>query len=417
MFSKKQAIRILFVFAALFLYGILHLLFMRFGAGDIYPAYSSLRSDPLGTKILYDSFSRMDALRVDRLYAPLQTFQDSPDTCLIFLGIKSPGDFLVPRKWLDQFNRVLNSGARIVIALAPDDPGRNRKHSGPMAVETDDVPPQESDVPPEDADGSSDRDPFETPPVNLLAYLGVAVEHETKGSSKHALAHPGESSDNPADLVPVTFPFSKWFQLENTEWQVMYSVDQFPVVIEKKHSGGSVVLVADSYVFSNEALWRYQNAAFLSRVCNRSRIVFDEYHFGIRKQPGVSTLIRKYHLYGLAVAVIGFIILFMWKNASCFIPPDVEKEMDDLAADMPDKDTLSGMAGLLRQHIGPDQILDQCIREFKESFAHGRHVPEKYNIMYDQIIRMTTSSGSKTDPVIAYQNIHRIIAEGNRHER
>ena len=44
----------LFAIAALFFYGVIELLIARFEAGDVYPPYSSYRSDPLGSRAFYE---------------------------------------------------------------------------------------------------------------------------------------------------------------------------------------------------------------------------------------------------------------------------------------------------------------------------------------------------------------------------
>ena len=47
-------------------YGVWHLLNLRFSAGDVYPHYSSFRSDPLGSRVYYESLSQLDHTRVRR---------------------------------------------------------------------------------------------------------------------------------------------------------------------------------------------------------------------------------------------------------------------------------------------------------------------------------------------------------------
>ena len=52
-------------------FALLRLLQMRFETGDIYPPYSSLRVDPLGTRALFDSLERLPELVVSRHFRPL----------------------------------------------------------------------------------------------------------------------------------------------------------------------------------------------------------------------------------------------------------------------------------------------------------------------------------------------------------
>src|SRR2546427_9645317 len=51
---------LLLVLLAVFVLGVGRLFQLRFEAGDVYPPYSSLRADPLGTKALFES------LEIDR---------------------------------------------------------------------------------------------------------------------------------------------------------------------------------------------------------------------------------------------------------------------------------------------------------------------------------------------------------------
>ena len=46
--------------AAVFLAAVSYLMVLRFESGDVYPVYSSLRSDPLGTRAFYDSLEDLE---------------------------------------------------------------------------------------------------------------------------------------------------------------------------------------------------------------------------------------------------------------------------------------------------------------------------------------------------------------------
>jgi len=54
---------------------------LRFQSGDIYPAYSSFRADPLGTKALYESFNRL--LAVEQNFKPLLRMESGRDTAFL----------------------------------------------------------------------------------------------------------------------------------------------------------------------------------------------------------------------------------------------------------------------------------------------------------------------------------------------
>ena len=48
--------------AAILTLGLIRLFKLRFEAGDVYPAYSSLRSDPLGTMAFYESLGKVPGI-------------------------------------------------------------------------------------------------------------------------------------------------------------------------------------------------------------------------------------------------------------------------------------------------------------------------------------------------------------------
>src|SRR5712691_320269 len=60
---------------AVFLIGIVELFLLRFEAGDVYPPYSSLRADPIGTKALYESLEKIPGATVARHLKPFATLE------------------------------------------------------------------------------------------------------------------------------------------------------------------------------------------------------------------------------------------------------------------------------------------------------------------------------------------------------
>ena len=77
-------------------------------------------------------------------------------------------------------------------------------------------------------------------------------------------------------------------------WRVVYTANGRPVVIERSYGKGSLVLLADSFFLSNEALRSERHPELLAWTLGESaNVVFDETHLGIFKQPGVLGLIKK----------------------------------------------------------------------------------------------------------------------------
>ena len=70
-----------------FLYGVTKLLALRFEEGDVYPAYSSLRYDPLGTRALYESLESILGDSVTRNHDSLSRLAQEEDSTLMYLGV------------------------------------------------------------------------------------------------------------------------------------------------------------------------------------------------------------------------------------------------------------------------------------------------------------------------------------------
>src|ERR1039458_4312797 len=112
--------------AGAFLFGLWKLYELRFTAGDIYPQYSSLRADPLGTKALYESLQQIPDISTARNYREIESLPKGKSTVL-FLG-ENPFLFeLMPQDQIKEYEALAASGARVVIALRPGD----RQRDGP----------------------------------------------------------------------------------------------------------------------------------------------------------------------------------------------------------------------------------------------------------------------------------------------
>src|SRR5580704_16608482 len=69
----------------LFVWGAEQVALMPLQAGEVYPRYSSLRSDPLGAKALYESLAALPELQVSRLYKQRPVLD--AETALFVLGV------------------------------------------------------------------------------------------------------------------------------------------------------------------------------------------------------------------------------------------------------------------------------------------------------------------------------------------
>jgi len=105
--------------------GLWQLFSLRFEAGDVYPPYSSLRADPLGTKALHDSLAFLDSRRVARHYRPLDKLDDPRNTTVLWLGDSPSG--LPAAEW----RGFIRGGGRLVVAWTPSQSVRSTGTNAP----------------------------------------------------------------------------------------------------------------------------------------------------------------------------------------------------------------------------------------------------------------------------------------------
>ncbi len=394
--DKKRFKILFFVLMALFCLAMAHLFSLRFKSGDIYPRYSSLRSDPLGTKALFEALSQMDTIKIRRNY---ESFKRLPEqSCIFVLGVISGKTHMIPKKELDQIMGLIDSGCRLVIAFTP---GNLRSFS-----KQEKAPPKE---------GSGEPDTPSDGCVDLFKELELSLEYD-KTARPDRMAEPGEQMPAHLRTGPVPWPSPLWFDLFSKGWKPLLVSGEQPVMVEKRCHTGSIVLAADSYVFSNESLLKNNGSSVLAYLCgSKKAIILDETHLGITRRAGISTLIRKYNL-AVPVALFGiFALLFVWKNAYSLIPPDQQNEMAQARmAQSPEdtasaKDHMAGLVNLLKIHIEKSDLIPQCINAWKSAFLFDNEAGETYAERYR---RLTPDAvRPKTSLVDEYNRISRILRE------
>jgi len=103
--------------AAFLIWGLEQTTIAPLEGGDIYPAYSSLRSDPLGAKALYESLAALPGITTERLYKQRQIL-DPHDTMLV-LGVEPVSWSSVPARTLENYEKLVANGGRLVLAFVP----------------------------------------------------------------------------------------------------------------------------------------------------------------------------------------------------------------------------------------------------------------------------------------------------------
>lgn len=396
-------------FQGIFLLGLVALLFggiavllqLRLDKGDAYPRYSTLRSDPLGARAFYETLQRLDDNGVKRNFLPLGREHPPAKTTWFFLGVS---DHLVQLRSAagDSLLRsILAQGGDVIIAL--------RSGAGLLSPETR-RPTTNAEA---DEAGEPETDPI-TPDQALekrgrLLLQGLETTwtfSRGEPSLEASLTVSGDSEIWPATYQsrsPVTF-----FSLP-AGWTTLYEHKGEAMVIQQRVGRGNLVVVNDSYAFSNEGLLHNRQSAFLRAVIgSNNQFIFDETHLGTTSRPGVIDLIFAYGLHGVLISFGILALLYIWRAGTPLLPPlpGTGSREDQLLGES----SQEGFQHFLAHHVSGPDIVRQCFHEWQRScgtrWQYDDRLAEKMNRALAELER---SAAAKASPATQYNKLAEIL--------
>jgi hypothetical protein len=396
--GKLFPILFLFMVTGLFLYGVTHLLVLRFEKGDVYPPYCSFRTDPLGTKAFYEALCLLPNVETTRNVEPLEKASGLSDAALFLFGLKRYHFSVMEQAFVKALEDVALGGGRIVISFFPTQrqPAPRSEDKGKKDPRLEENPDKQKE---EEQDEEEEKDLYHKEYVDLCKRWSVETGLSAEKDAQANLSGPEKN-------LPATLAWHSTLFLEPLDdaWRTIYIRAGKPVLIERSFGKGSVVLLTDSFLLSNEAMKSKRYPHFLSWLCGtHKKIIFDETHLGVQKSPGIATLLRKYGLAPFIVSLLVLAILAIWKQSARFIP--AYEEGGQALVD-PGKDSSAGLTNLLRRNISLHDILPACLEEWRRSFTHGKQNLSGLLPRIQEIIaEHRAQPRKKRNPVLAYRKI------------
>jgi hypothetical protein len=299
--KKAAAIPLTILLAAGFVAVAMRLFDLQFAGGDVYPMYCTLRSDPAGARLLFESLGRLPGLAVGRSYQPLERLEDRDSTVLL-LGLDPRRFAMQPAEALKAFQEFAARGNRLVLGMGP---------------------------------GSGRAPPRRTA---LEQSWGIRFGLDFDKAGKDIL-----------------------YFADAKNWEVLERSGQRPLVVEKAFGKGGIVLAAAGRLFNNQSVAEARQTALLARILGpHTRILFDEAHFGIVESGSIVALARRYRLHGLALGLAICAALFIWKNAAGFPPVARETPTERISG----RTSVSGLITLLRRYLPPERLTAACWQEW-----------------------------------------------------
>ncbi len=207
--------------------------------------------------------------------------------------------------------------------------------------------------------------------------------------------------------LPASLPTRTTLYFAPSEdWRTIYSTNNGPVLIERSVGEGSLVLVADAYLLSNEAMRTERHTDLLAWLAGpNGTILFDETTLGTQRTQGIASLMWQYRLQGVVITLIIIAALFIWKNGQPLVPPFHDALPTDAFAYV-GKDSASGFTNLLRRSVPQTQVLRTCLAEWEKSFSHrSADLAESVRDAKAIILREDSVPAGQRDLVKAYKDI------------
>jgi len=355
-----------------------HLFALRFQGGEMFPPYSTFRADPLGCRAFYESLEALGKLSVSRNLDPMPALDPPRGRTLCVFGVR-PSQLVVSPAEARELEGFVRGGGRLVITFMPT----------PWAPSTT------TNQPPKKTDAAKKKKEHRF--LGDLAgnwgvrFRFVPLPDENKPGRATACQSLPDLPDS------ISWHSTLVFTNLHPAWNVIYCRDHHPVLMERPLGNGTLVLAADTYLVSNEALLRERHPSLLCWLIGPAQqVIFDETHLGVTEQPGVAALLRKYRLHGLLAALLAFAALFVWRRFTPLVPvADETAAMDHVAG----RTAASGFVNLLRRSIPADQLLAVCVAEWEKSFPRHPRIAAVRELARDPSV------------LVGYRNIRQLLSE------
>ena len=348
------------VLGVVFAAGVIRLFLRQFASGEAYPEFSSLRTDRMGTKLLFDSFGKLPGIAVERNLRPFE-FLPRDGSAVLLLGL-DPLRTSRNEGLLRAAEAVAARGNRVVLALH---------------LEADDPFVTQHLLDTAERKGRNDRP--SAPALKERWKVGLRLHPELR--FKHRLS---------------------FAQAEG--WKPVEQTDAGILAIEREFGKGTVLLMAESVDLTNGSVVFVDRLHAASRaVGGMPRVIFDEQHLGVAESGTVVGMARQFRLTGLAVGLGLCAALFIWRNASAFPPAAASGRADRLAG----RTSHAGLLTLLKRHIAPDELAAVCWREWLH--ANGAAATADVRKQAEDVL---ARDGAR--PVEATREIHELVRRKGR---
>ena len=375
----------LLLIAVVFAGGLGWLFKLRLGQGDLFPAYSTLRADPLGTRAIFEALQELPELRVERSVQPMKKIPETPVRTIIFAGMERVQWSAFSVDEANALDAAVRAGSRAVIVFkaermtmadrvdsqlerigAEREAAKEKaeeKKAGEKTRSEKDAGERRRNSPRNDEGKTTE---FKRETVDWTRRWGFELRTRWIMDKEQGAVKAGEVSE----ALEATIPWKSdlYFHLtQGSDWTVLYTRGGSPVMVEMSLGRGSVVLATDTFFLSNEAMQKSRETSLLAwLIGGNARVVFHESHLGVEEEVGIAKLARRYGLAGAFFVLLLLTALFVWRRMALFVPPAPETTETGLTYH-----PSAGLEALLRRALPAGKLVDTCLAEWARTARAG----------------------------------------------
>jgi hypothetical protein len=342
---------------------------MRFVKGDVYPQYSSLRHDPMGTSIFFQSLKKM-GYRVETIMEEKLPENVNPQNTILFY--LSPS-FYISKDAREEIISFILGGGRVFVS----DKHNNRLLS------------------------------FFDTKIVYLENDNNEQEYDNNEQEYERNAIPEEIFDFANERLKV---FNKsTLKCNWSKSKTVYKLNEQDIILLLNHGKGNIIISSETYFISNESLVKEPPVKFLTWIMNgRKRVLVDEFHHGISYKKGISFLLKKYNLYWFIAYLILIFFLYLWYVLPYFRTPLPRPSRGNYQT----QTSLRGYTQLLTKTIPKNKLLDISIDQWIKG-SKNRFFMEKNKKEIERIKTKTelTNIDKDEELISKYNEISNIIKE------
>ena len=416
---KRSLLTGLFFVLLLILFtGLGDLLAKRYRMGDVFPPYSTRRSDPKGCKALFRSLRQLQDLRVERNVHPWSQRDNPEDATVLVAGITPKWSLPWMKQNLKRIDDIARGGNTVVLCFAPYTANskapwsrRARQATPPPLVKSekneDDIEAGEKPLETypgtqEDGKSSSESNIEEEGEKDFesmqRAWKATTVE-ALKDGHKTAVVEPGVWPELAEREIPWLSNLGLMMGSNN---MVRVRCDNAAVLLERKVGQGRMFICADSYFLSNEAMLLHPSAGFVCQLLGQHpTLIIDETQLGAAANTGLLAIMKRFGMLGLLVGGLMVLGLWLWRQLFPLVP--IEQRLPD--GDQPV--ALAGPAGGMRRLLyGHLSVKDWVPAALDRLRASKNLLPLRMRHRVDSIDEEMLPK----DPLAAYRRIQEDFA-------